>query len=171
MNPDQAEELARILMDENDLTDWHVVIQSGPHGWAGHNWSGFTDDDTSSLLFHQEWIEEHDEAAVRECILHEMGHALVIDKQAHGLVWRKKALSLGCSRANVNRYRQPLAIELEAAIQGCRVKGWQLHRQADGLFDLKCQDDHRTMTKELHGLAFSDVMDAFIVGPDAVGVS
>lgn len=168
MNPDRAEKLARKLMDENDLTDWHVVIQKGPHGWAGDNWAGFTEDD--SLLFHQEWIEEHDEATVQDCILHEMAHALVIEKRSHDLVWRRKALALGCSRANVDRYRQPLDVELELVLKQFWLKGWQLHRQADGLFDIMCQDDHRTMTK-IRGLTFGEVEQVLIIGPDAFEVA
>lgn len=135
MNTYKAKKMARALMDENGLTDWEVDIQQGSHGWAGDHWSGVTEVDNLTILFRWQWVKEHDEETVKDCILHEMAHALCEDA-SHGLVWRTKALELGCSLANASRYDWSLEKEQEVAARLEEEPGYSFNREDDGLYDL-----------------------------------
>lgn len=67
----------------------------------------------------------HDEALVRDTLLHEIAHALVGPGHAHGETWRAMALQIGC---NGERLLQADAPRVSGDWVGTCPKGHQTHR-------------------------------------------
>jgi predicted SprT family Zn-dependent metalloprotease len=83
--------LGRRLLREHGLGDWSIrtdraKTRAGVCRFATHTIS------LSAALTHL-----HDEAEVRDTILHEIAHALVGPFHGHDDVWRAKAVEIGCS--------------------------------------------------------------------------
>lgn len=83
--------LGRRLLREHGLGDWSIrtdraKTRAGVCRFGTHTIS------LSAALTHL-----HDEAEVRDTILHEIAHALVGPFHGHDDVWRAKAVEIGCS--------------------------------------------------------------------------
>lgn len=91
MNVSSALRLARQLLDEHGLTDWRVELDRAKTR-AGQCRYG---DRTITLSRHLTAL--HDEAEVRDTILHEVAHALVGPNHGHDAVWRRAAARIGGS--------------------------------------------------------------------------
>lgn len=83
--------MARELLDEHGLVDWTVVFDRAKRR-AGVCRAGVREIGLSGPL-----TELHDEAEVRDTVLHEIAHALVGPRHGHDAVWRATALRIGCS--------------------------------------------------------------------------
>lgn len=91
MRIDEAKRLARDLMDRHGLRDWRLVLDNA-RTRAGVCRAARREIGLSRLL-----TELHDEAEVRDTVLHEIAHALVGPQHGHDAVWRAQALRIGCS--------------------------------------------------------------------------
>ena len=85
--------LARTLMNEHGLQDWSVGLDRAKTR-AGVTMFGKRRISLSAPL-----TRLHDEAHVRDTILHEIAHALVGAQHGHDRVWKAKARELGASDA------------------------------------------------------------------------
>lgn len=88
---DEAARMARGLLDEHGLHEWTVVFDRAKRR-AGVCRSAQRQIGLSGPL-----TALHDEAEVRDTVLHEVAHALVGPRHGHDAVWRATALRIGCS--------------------------------------------------------------------------
>lgn len=77
-------------MARHGLNDWHFRFT---HSLARFGQCSYSKK-TISLSKHLTLL--NDESLVRNTILHEIAHALVGHKAAHGPAWRAQALAIGC---------------------------------------------------------------------------
>lgn len=91
MRTADARRLARDLMDQHGLHEWKLVLDNA-RTRAGVCRAGRREIGLSRVL-----TELHDEAEVRDTVLHEIAHALVGPEHGHDAVWRAQALRIGCS--------------------------------------------------------------------------
>lgn len=83
--------MATTLMREHGLDDWELVFDRAK-ARAGVCRAATKQIGLSRLL-----TALHDEAEVRDTVLHEVAHALVGPWHGHDAVWRAKAREIGCS--------------------------------------------------------------------------
>lgn len=91
MRIEEAEVMARRLMDEHGLTDWTFGFDRAKTR-AGQCRYG-----RKAISLSRPLTARHDEAEVRDTVLHEIAHALAGPRAGHGPRWRAKALAIGCS--------------------------------------------------------------------------
>ncbi len=141
-----ARRLARRLMDEHGLDGWTFAFdRARVRAGACH----FGD---RRITLSRALTEAHEEAEVRETVLHEIAHALVGARHGHDEVWRRRAVEIGASGERcytaeepvvpgrwqgrcaaghvVHRHRRPARLLLCARCRGVpdqdRVLGWTL---------------------------------------------
>lgn len=88
MNLDEAEQLARRLMDENGLSHWQFDFDRASRRFGSCNWTKRQ----ITLSWKLTALNDHDQ--VRETILHEIAHALA-PGDGHGNKWRSACAKLG----------------------------------------------------------------------------
>jgi hypothetical protein len=86
---EMAIRLLRSNLDKNGLTDWHIRISKTVKKLGSCNYPKKT------ISLSSYFIEIGTETSILNTILHEIAHALC-PGDAHGSLWRKKALELGC---------------------------------------------------------------------------
>lgn len=87
----RAAALAERLLGEHGLTDWSFAFdRARVRAGACHH-----HDRRISLSPHL--TRAHDEAQVRETLLHEIAHALVGPRHGHDEVWRARAVAIGAT--------------------------------------------------------------------------
>lgn len=86
-----ALDMGRALLDEHGLTEWTMSLDRAKTR-AGACWPGRRSITLSATL-----TRLHDEAEVRDTVLHEIAHALVGPRHGHDAVWRAQARAIGCS--------------------------------------------------------------------------
>ena len=91
MDLDRAARLARELMDGHGLTTWTFAFDRA-RVRAGACHFGDRRISLSRVL-----TAAHDEAQVRETVLHEIAHALVGPRHGHDAVWRARARAIGAT--------------------------------------------------------------------------
>lgn len=91
MRLEDAEAMARTLMDRHGLRDWTLAFDRA-RTRAGQCRYGPRVISLSAPL-----TEQHAEAEVRDTVLHEIAHALAGPRAGHGPAWRRTALAIGCS--------------------------------------------------------------------------
>jgi hypothetical protein len=91
MDVQQALAMGRRLVREHGLEGWQVVAD-GAKTRAGVCRFGRRQIGISAPL-----TALHDEAEVRDTLLHEIAHALVGPEHGHDAVWRARAVAIGCS--------------------------------------------------------------------------
>jgi hypothetical protein len=91
MDISSALALGRRLLREHGLEHWSVTTDRAKTRAGVCRFAARTISLSSALT------GLHDEAEVRDTILHEIAHALVGPAHGHDDVWRKKAMSIGCS--------------------------------------------------------------------------
>ena len=83
--------LGRRLLREHGLEHWTITTDRAKTRAGVCRFAARTISLSSALT------RLHDEAEVRDTILHEIAHALVGPAHGHDDVWRSKAMSIGCS--------------------------------------------------------------------------
>lgn len=91
MELDAAYDMARELMDAHGLAQWRLELDLAK-ARAGVCRHGDRTIGLSAPL-----TRLHDEAEVRDTVLHEIAHALAGPRAGHGPVWRATAERIGCS--------------------------------------------------------------------------
>lgn len=83
--------LGRRLLREHGLGDWSIRTD------RAKTRAGVCRFSTHTISLSAELTHLHDEAEVRDTILHEIAHALVGPFHGHDDVWRAKAVEIGCT--------------------------------------------------------------------------
>ena len=91
MRIDDAERLARQLMDQHGLNEWSLEFDNAKTR------AGVCRSQRRQLGLSRPLTRLHDEAEVRDTILHEIAHALVGAHHHHDATWRATAIRIGCS--------------------------------------------------------------------------
>lgn len=116
--------MARALMAEHGLSDWTLVFDRAKRR------AGICRYDRRQIGLSAPLTRLHDEADVRDTVLHEIAHALVGARHGHDAVWRATALRIGCSGERCVSREAP---ELEGAWVGECAAGHRVtrHRRPD----------------------------------------
>lgn len=91
MQTTAALRLARTILDEHGLRDWTVGLD------RAKTRAGATHFARRRITLSGPLTRVHDEALVRDTILHEVAHALVGPAHGHDRVWKAKAREVGAS--------------------------------------------------------------------------
>ena len=91
MDVTRALAMGRALLREHGLEDWTLTTDRAKRR-AGACRFG-----RRQISISEPVTRLHDEAEVRDTLLHEIAHALVGPQHGHDGVWRAKALEIGCS--------------------------------------------------------------------------
>ncbi|KRE41082.1 SprT-like domain-containing protein [Knoellia sp. Soil729] len=91
MDISSALALGRRLLREHGLEHWTITTDRAKTRAGVCRFASRTISLSSALT------RLHDDAEVRDTILHEIAHALVGPAHGHDHVWRQKAMSIGCS--------------------------------------------------------------------------
>ncbi|UFU03246.1 SprT-like domain-containing protein [Ruania suaedae] len=91
MELEAAWTLGRGLLDQHGLTDWRLAFDSARRR------AGLCRYDRRTISLSRHLVPLHDEAAVRETVLHEIAHALAGPRSGHGQKWREIAVRIGAS--------------------------------------------------------------------------
>jgi hypothetical protein len=91
MELEDARRLAARLMHEHGLRDWTFAFDNAKTR------AGVCRPGRRQIGLSRPLTALHDEAGVRDTILHEIAHALVGPRHGHDAAWRAKATQLGCS--------------------------------------------------------------------------
>ena len=91
MDLDEARRLAARLMHEHGLREWTFAFDNAKTR------AGVCRPARRQIGLSRPLTALHDEARVRDTILHEIAHALVGPRHGHDATWRAKARQLGCS--------------------------------------------------------------------------
>ncbi|WP_432511643.1 SprT-like domain-containing protein [Kineococcus sp. SYSU DK001] len=83
--------MARGLLDEHGLTGWTLVLD------RARTRAGVCRADRREIGLSAPLTALHDEAEVRDTVLHEVAHALVGPRHGHDALWRATARRIGCS--------------------------------------------------------------------------
>lgn len=90
MELQKAKELAESLMVEHGLLGWHFQFDRAKRRFGCCKYR------TKTISLSVRLVELNNESRVKNTILHEIAHALVGVGHGHNMVWRKKALEIGC---------------------------------------------------------------------------
>ena len=114
-----AARLARTLMDEHGLHDWAFAFdRARVRAGACH----FRD---RRITLSRALTAAHEEAEVRETVLHEVAHALVGPRHGHDEVWRRRAVAIGATGERCYSADEPV---VPGRWQGRCVAGHVVHR-------------------------------------------
>lgn len=91
MDLDAAEAMARDLMARHGLRGWTFAWDRAVRR------AGATHFGDRRITLSRQLTALHDEAGVRDTVLHEIAHALVGPRHGHDAVWRRRALAIGAS--------------------------------------------------------------------------
>ncbi|MEI5673085.1 MULTISPECIES: SprT-like domain-containing protein [unclassified Nocardioides] len=124
MDLDEAARMGRALMAEHGLRGWTLVFDRAKRR------AGICRYDRRQIGLSAPLTELHDEADVRDTVLHEIAHALVGVRHGHDAVWRATARRIGCSGERCVSREAP---ELEGAWVGTCPAGHRVtrHRRPD----------------------------------------
>lgn len=107
-----------------------LLAEHGPRGWT-FAWdrakvrAGACHHGDRRITLSRHITLAHDEAEVRETVLHEIAHALVGPRHGHDAVWRDRALALGATGARCYQGDQPV---VPGRWQGRCAAGHLVHR-------------------------------------------
>lgn len=103
MKEAEAEALARSLMNQHGLADWHIVWWRT--GKIAYEKAGRCVRAVHWIRLSLPIVEANEEGNVREIVLHEIAHALTTG--GHSAAWRALAKKIGCSGRTRPRLRMP----------------------------------------------------------------
>ena len=101
MNLREARALARQLLAQHGLTDWHFAFDNSKLQFGVCRWTKRT------IGLSRQLIRLNDEPHVRDTLLHEVARALAPRQAGHGPIWQAQALAIG---ANPNRCYDSAAV-------------------------------------------------------------
>lgn len=109
------EEIANNLMQKNKLYEWTFKWNTKSTKTAG--WTKY---DTKTIEVTKNYALKATKNEYINTVLHEIAHALVGDKAGHGPIWKKKAISIGCTgeRCHNVTFTEPKYV----MICGCKGK-------------------------------------------------
>lgn len=119
MHIPDAVRMARELLLHHGLPDWSVTVD------AAKTRAGVCRPARREIGLSAPITRLHDEAEVRETVLHEIAHALVGAEHGHDAVWRARARSIGCTG---ERCVAPDAGRVEGPWQGVCPAGHRVSR-------------------------------------------
>lgn len=112
MEKKEVEKLARYLMIKHrlyfDVFDKIKVKYHPPYVWklkfnnSKNTWGEC--DGSKRTIYLSKTILNEEKEFIKDTILHEIAHALVGCGHEHGDVWKKKAIEIGVSKKDINRY-------------------------------------------------------------------
>jgi predicted SprT family Zn-dependent metalloprotease len=128
-----AEHLARELLDLHGLADWPVEFNRSRKEF------GACRRYPPTIILSRYFTELNDEAEVRDTILHEIAHAKLPPRQGHDALWKEMARSVGakperCCGEGVVAPRLPFIGR--CPVCGYTVEGYQRYEESCG----KCAD-------------------------------
>ena len=143
--------MGRGLMEQHGLDDWILVFD------RAKTRAGACRPARREIALSAPLTRLHDEAEVRDTLLHEIAHALVGARHGHDAVWQAKALELGCSGERCSSAEAPT---LEGAWRATCPEGHTLtrHRQPTSVgLCLRCSGPPRDRVFEwtFHGRSVS----------------
>lgn len=168
---DEAGRMARRLLDEHGLRDWTVVFDRAKRR------AGICRPHQRQIGLSAPLTVLHDEAEVRDTVLHEVAHALVGPRHGHDAVWRATALRIGCSG---RRCSDPDAPSIEGDWVGTCPAGHRVTRHRRPARPGSCTRCSRTFSREhliswTHrgavvpmGEAYDTALRRILAGPDPV---
>jgi predicted SprT family Zn-dependent metalloprotease len=131
-----TQRLARDLMNQHGLSDWKFALDNARRRF------GCCHSSRKMITLSRHLVVLNGEAEVRNCILHEIAHAIAGHRAGHGPEWKRVAASIGC---DARRCYDSETIETpDAPIMGtCPACGKEFPRHrmpkhAGGLFHSKC---------------------------------
>lgn len=129
MNPDKAEQLARRLMDDNDLAHWQFKFDDAKVRFGQCDCTK----KVISLSFYLTVLNE--EADVADVIKHEIAHAVDDCRNGHNDVWKATARRLGASANRTydgNSIKAPTGKWIGTCSSQCGFKTKPRHRRDKG---------------------------------------
>ncbi|MCR6032800.1 M48 family peptidase [Nocardioides sp. zg-579] len=139
MDLDEAARMARGLLDEHGLRDWTVVFDRAKRR------AGICRPAQRQIGLSGPLTALHDEAEVRDTVLHEVAHALVGPRHGHDAVWRATAVRIGCSG---RRCSDPDAPAIEGDWVGTCPGGHRITRHRRPTRPGSCTRCSRTFSRE-----------------------
>lgn len=119
MDLSKAADLASGLLAEHGLHDWIFAFD------RARVRAGACHFRTRRITLSPYITQAHDEAQVRETLLHEIAHALVGPDHGHDEVWRSTARSIGASGLRCYQAAEPV---VQGRWQGSCAQGHVVHR-------------------------------------------
>lgn len=139
MDLDEAARMARGLLDDHGLRDWTLVFDRAKRR------AGICRPHQRQIGLSGPLTRLHDEAEVRDTVLHEVAHALVGPRHGHDAVWRATALRIGCSG---RRCSDPDAPTIEGDWAGTCPAGHRVTRHRRPTRPASCTRCSRTFSPE-----------------------
>ena len=133
MHLHSAEMLAYQLLSKYKLHEWKFKFDHARSRFGCCNFSNKT------ISISRVLTELNSLAKVKNTLLHEIAHALVGKKHAHGKVWQNKAIEIGCKPKRCyspDELKVPLA-KYTVSCKNCDKK-FQASRQKKGAACLAC---------------------------------
>lgn len=128
MNLNDAEKLAKKLLDKYELYNWHFGFDNSKRRF------GCCHGGTKWITLSRHLVKLNSESEVKNTILHEIAHALTHLRygyyvKSHGKEWRKVALEIGCDGSRCHN----AAMVKPKYIAYCERCNWKTkyHRQRD----------------------------------------
>ena len=91
MQKHETMKLAYSLMQEHDVMGWRVDFDNAKRRF------GVTRYYTRTITLSEPLMILNGETIVKDVLLHEIAHAIMGQGAGHGMAWRMKARSIGCS--------------------------------------------------------------------------
>ncbi|MBT5575482.1 SprT-like domain-containing protein [Alphaproteobacteria bacterium] len=86
----KVSELAYQLLTQYDLADWQFCFDHA------RSRAGLCDYNKKTISMSRKFARSADDAQIKNTLLHEIAHALVGHAHGHDIVWRAKAMEIGC---------------------------------------------------------------------------
>jgi predicted SprT family Zn-dependent metalloprotease len=113
MNPIDAAELARQLMDAHGLNDWRFRFNNRKQAL------GICCHSDRRIELSRYFVKDNDAAAVRDTLLHEIAHAIAGHDAGHGPRWRAVCRRIGARPERVDRKANMPAGQWVAVCRQC----------------------------------------------------
>lgn len=137
MERNVAARILREKMNEHGLTEWSARLNPVSLD-SRFQYLGLCDYSHKAIILNAHHVDLHDEKEILNTILHEIAHALC-PMQGHNDVWKQKALSIGCYRAEpcatmglpanvIDAIRSGATVEVEMKEEVIRTAAYKVTR-------------------------------------------
>lgn len=125
MNPMDASQLARRLMDRHGLRDWQFRFNNRKRAL------GICNHSDRHIELSRYFVRDNDEQAVRDTLLHEIAHGLAGPEAGHGPRWKAICRRLGARPERVDRHATMPVGDWQATCPQCGEQ-YSRHRRPPG---------------------------------------